>query len=89
MIKSPLSIAFVLLILFSLFNLISCLYQNIEGKLELKATDEQGVLKTKTLKRECPLRPSHIKNNYVAHAEKSKFFIFFKEIAFGKPRNVV
>ena len=26
---------------------------------------------------------------YVAHDEKSKFFIFFPEIAYGKPRNVV
>ena len=25
----------------------------------------------------------------VAHDEKSKFFIFFPEIAYGKPRNVV
>ena len=26
---------------------------------------------------------------YVAHDEKSKFFIFFPEIAYGKPRNAV
>ena len=26
---------------------------------------------------------------YVAHDEKSKFFIFHPEIAYGKPRNVV
>ena len=26
---------------------------------------------------------------YVAHDEKSEFFIFFPEIAYGKPRNVV
>ena len=26
---------------------------------------------------------------YVAHDEKSKFFIFFPERAYGKPRNVV
>ena len=26
---------------------------------------------------------------YAAHDEKSKFFIFFPEIAYGKPRNVV
>ena len=26
---------------------------------------------------------------YVAHDEKSKFFIFFPEIAYGKPSNVV
>ena len=25
----------------------------------------------------------------VAHDEKSKFFIFFPDIAYGKPRNVV
>ena len=26
---------------------------------------------------------------YVAHDEKSKFFIFFSVIVYGKPRNVV
>ena len=35
----------------------------------------------------CPLR--QVNRKYVAHDEKSKFFTFCTEVAYGKPSNLV